>query len=520
MKDESGSNHPVNKRRGKVKCWEAFECNEKECPAYGSRDLGCWLFSGTHCHKKIQGKFLQKMEMCLDCRVFNANVDAAATKDTLDTVNKQFKEFGQLVKDRDKELEHIGLELSIGMSEVFEALKKISSGDPSVKIPETSKIELISKLKHIVNMTAENIGEIVDQSHEIAIGLAEHFDVLHKVAKGDLHARATGNSPVELLQALKNETNQMIESISGEITVRKHAEEALRASEERYRDLFENTTDLIQMITFDGRFLFVNNAWKNTLGYTEEDVSRLLLWDIIQSDKISHCKNILHRVLNGENIKAVEVTFMAKDGRLVEAEGNMSSFLRDNKPEYARCIFHDISTRKRMEEELRTVSLRDELTGLYNRRGLLTLAEQQLKVADRMKKGMLMLFADLDGMKKINDSLGHQEGDRALIDIAYVLKDTFRGSDIVARVGGDEFVVLALEADKTSCDLLTDNLKENLDLHNRKGERPYSLSLSIGITHYDPENPCSLDELIAGADRLMYEQKKKKIEPVPYSEGL
>ena len=123
-------------------------------------------------------------------------------------------------------------------------------------------------------------------------------------------------------------------------------------------------------------------------------------------------------------------------------------------------------------------------------------------------------------MKKINDSLGHQEGDRALIDIAYVLKDTFRGSDIVARVGGDEFVVLALEADKTSCDLLTNNLKENLDVHNRKGERPYSLSLSIGITHYDPENPCSLDELIAGADRLMYEQKKKKIEPVPYSEGL
>ncbi len=141
--------------------------------------------------------------------------------------------------DAEAELEQTSMELAIALSEVFEALKKISSGDPEVRIPEGSEVELISHLKHMVNMTAMNIGEIVDQSHEFAMVLAEHFDVFHRVIKGDLNARIAGKSKVGLLEALKQVSNKMIESIDREISGRKKTEEALRESEWKLRQSHE-----------------------------------------------------------------------------------------------------------------------------------------------------------------------------------------------------------------------------------------------------------------------------------------
>jgi signal transduction histidine kinase len=211
-----------------VKCWEVLGCNDKACPVYKSKELDCWLVPGTHCHNEIQGKFLEKMEMCLQCDAFKKNIDASSLAMTLKVVNEQFQDFRRLVDERDRELETISLELALGLSEAFEALKRISSGDPHVRIPESSQLELIAKLKDIVNLTAANLAEIVDLSHEFAIGLAEHFDVLNRVSKGDLTARVYGTSRVELLDALKKVTNQMIGSVSKEIIERKRAEEHLK----------------------------------------------------------------------------------------------------------------------------------------------------------------------------------------------------------------------------------------------------------------------------------------------------
>lgn len=216
----------------KLKCWEFFECNEIECPVYKLKELRCWLVSGTHCRKEIQGKFLEKIEMCLGCEPFRANVDIALLEETLKLVHQQFTEFRRMVEERDRELEHISLELALGLSEVFVALRQISSGDPLVRIPETSELELISKLKHIVNLTAENLAEIVDLSHEFAIGLAEHFDALHRVSTGDLSARVLGSTQVELLERLKKVTNEMIANVAREMTERMRTEKELREAQE------------------------------------------------------------------------------------------------------------------------------------------------------------------------------------------------------------------------------------------------------------------------------------------------
>lgn len=258
----------------KVRCWQILGCTKKECPAYEKEDIKCWLIAGTYCWGDIQGNFLDKIELCLKCDVLMLNLDAFSMKETLSVINKQFKEYRSIVQERDKEVESIGLELAIGLSEVFEALKGISSGDPTVRISEESKIDLISKLKQMVNKTAKEIGEIVNLSHEFAIVLAEHFDVLHRVAKGDLDARVIGGSQIELLESLKNVTNETIENISTEIKKRIKAEEALHESEERYRTIFENTGTPTVIIREDMIIFMSNKEFEKFSGYSKNDIER------------------------------------------------------------------------------------------------------------------------------------------------------------------------------------------------------------------------------------------------------
>lgn len=167
-----------------------------------------------------------------------------------------------------------------------------------------------------------------------------------------------------------------------------------------------------------------------------------------------------------------------------------------------------INSARRMTEEINALSITDYLTGLYNRRGFLTLAEQQLKLSDRTQRGMLLFFADLDGLKWINDTLGHEEGDKALIEAAATLKETFRLSDIIARMGGDEFAILTIDLDEGERELMINRLQNRIALHNSQADRKYELSISIGCAYYNPKYPSSIDALMASADSSMYAQKK------------
>jgi two-component system cell cycle response regulator len=171
--------------------------------------------------------------------------------------------------------------------------------------------------------------------------------------------------------------------------------------------------------------------------------------------------------------------------------------------------FDKMMREHRAEEALLVLSLTDDLTGLYNRRRFFVLTEQYLKVAIRTKKRLLLLFIDMDDLKWINDHYGHNEGDQALKDLAKILKQTFRESDIIARIGGDEFVVLFVSTDENSERLLT-RLHENLKDYNDQKSRRYPLSISVGTAQFDPENPISIDELLSKADTSMYVQKQKK----------
>jgi len=156
--------------------------------------------------------------------------------------------------------------------------------------------------------------------------------------------------------------------------------------------------------------------------------------------------------------------------------------------------------------ELREMSLTDEVTGLYNRRGFFTLAGQQLKLAHRGKKELTLLYIDVDGLQRINDIGGHREGDQVLVEVGEFLKETFRESDIVARLGGDEFGVLAVDSGASMSELLI----LRLQARHAKEDRRYKLSLSIGTANYDAAESCSIKNLLSRAEKAMYAEKQLK----------
>ncbi|MDG2283375.1 MAG: GGDEF domain-containing protein, partial [Longimicrobiales bacterium] len=177
-----------------------------------------------------------------------------------------------------------------------------------------------------------------------------------------------------------------------------------------------------------------------------------------------------------------------------------------------RALRHAIE-RHRLFSALRSLSLIDDLTGLYNRRGFVDLGEQYLKLGRRSGRGVTVVFLDLDRFKSINDSLGHHIGDRALIQVADILRATFRRSDIIARLGGDEFGVLALEAADESAELLVERLREQVVDFNESTAEPFQLSISIGMArqNQDDDPRARLDEMVSEADAAMYREKHSKL---------
>jgi two-component system cell cycle response regulator len=159
--------------------------------------------------------------------------------------------------------------------------------------------------------------------------------------------------------------------------------------------------------------------------------------------------------------------------------------------------------------ELQRLSMIDELTGLLNRRGFMNAGERHVDIARRAKRNLMLFFADLDDLKLINDRYGHLEGDQALRNTARMLASTFRHSDVVARYGGDEFAILAIDADGGAI-CMADRLKQNLKSFNRDHLGPYPLSISFGLARYEPDSELTLENLLDAADRELYQRKQRK----------
>ena len=287
------------------------------------------------------------------------------------------------------------------------------------------------------------------------------------------------------------------------------AQEALRYAEE----IVETVREPLLVLDGDLRVRSANRSFFDTfrrtpsetlgshlyeLGEREWDLPRLrsLLEDILPEDT-----RLADFEVEGEFRGIGHKVMLLNASRIERRDAGTTTIL---------LAIEDITERRRTEHDLQADAITDGLTGLYNRRGFHALAAKVLERSRRDQTGCRLLFLDLDGLKGINDRFGHSEGDRALRDAAGVISRTFRESDIIARHGGDEFVVMAAGAPGDDpCDMVA-RLEAALAAHNRDSGRPYALSLSAGIADWDPAADRSLERLIAEGDAAMYREKRRR----------
>ncbi|HEY7783758.1 MAG TPA: diguanylate cyclase [Pyrinomonadaceae bacterium] len=187
--------------------------------------------------------------------------------------------------------------------------------------------------------------------------------------------------------------------------------------------------------------------------------------------------------------------------RIIELQQSLATRVRE--------LEAAITERETVEEQLRNLSLTDDLTGLYNRRGFLTLARHHAKTTRRTGNNLLLIYCDMDGLKHINDTYGHAEGSNAIRQVADILRYTFRDSDVIGRLGGDEFAILGAVTED-GAGLLTLRLQENLRYYNQHSGRAYKLALSVGTTCVNVNDDVDIEELIERADEIMYREKRRK----------
>jgi diguanylate cyclase (GGDEF)-like protein/PAS domain S-box-containing protein len=318
--------------------------------------------------------------------------------------------------------------------------------------------------------------------------------------------KKNGDATTVLLSAVLEE--DVISGMIMDISSSKLAEKNLLHAKEEWEKTFDTIPDLILVVDSQHKIVKANKAIAEKAGIKREELIGRSCFDVMHdSNKVpaqcphsktmkdgkEHIREMYEEKLNGFYIMSCSPIY--------DPEGRILGIVE---------VARDITERKKMEEKLRALAMTDELTGLFNRRGFFTLSEKHCKLANRTRRKMSLLYVDLDDMKTINDKLGHNAGDQALMDTAKILKESFRESDIIARIGGDEFAVLLTEHSESDIEnIIITNIKNNLAAHNKQGLRNYKLSLSMGVVYYDPKNPCSIDNLLTKADAFMYHAKKK-----------
>ena len=298
-------------------------------------------------------------------------------------------------------------------------------------------------------------------------------------------------------------------------------------SEDRRLALVEHLPVGVYRTTPDGRFIEANPALAHMLGYeVPEELKDLNVKDfyVRKGDRSQHMRKLERSITfftefqlqcrNGTVIWGRDYPRAVKgrDGEVEYFDGILVDITREKQAEEAlKKALQDREKsnleRKKMIKKLESISLTDDLTGLLNRRGFFTFAQQYLQMASRKRTPLFLLFLDVDNLKRINDSYGHHMGDAALIRMAKILNKTFRLSDVKGRMGGDEFAVFPIGASLPSVEVSLDRLKKTIAAFNAGKRSPFKLSISLGIACYDHEYPSTIEELLVRADKLMYEQK-------------
>ena len=287
--------------------------------------------------------------------------------------------------------------------------------------------------------------------------------------------------------------------------------EPFRGEEDPFQRLLREASLGTALFDLSGAIDECNPALVTMLGSTAEELRGTSVLELAHPMYRHQLAKLLQELLAGKREEAqTEAGLCRENGTLHWSR--IALYLartRHGDPDYGIAIFEQLPSEHRVLETIHQMATTDDLTGLYNRRGFHLLAEQQWRIAARKQWDLALLYVDLNGLKKINDAHGHAVGDDAIRKTGEVLRAACRDSDIVARLGGDEFVVLMVEAGDVGVERVRARVQHALANHNTWGDRPYRLSVSLGVSRYVAGEVRSLDEMLSEADRRMYEEKRK-----------
>ncbi|HEX9918021.1 MAG TPA: PAS domain S-box protein, partial [Pyrinomonadaceae bacterium] len=300
-----------------------------------------------------------------------------------------------------------------------------------------------------------------------------------------------------------------VQGIARDITTRKRAERALRESEERYRELFENANDLVYTHDLCGNFTSLNKTGERITGYTREEATSLNIAQIIVPEHLALAREMMARKGTIDEATIYELDIIAKDGRRVPLEVSTRLVYRNGHPCGVQGIGRDIAERKHTEAKLLHNAYHDALTGLPNRNLFTDHLQMAVERARRHEEFVFaVLFLDLDRFKNVNDSLGHTVGDQLLVALSRRLQHCLRPTDVVARLGGDEFAILLndIGAQPGEAVALAERVRQELMQPFNLGGHEVFTTASIGIalstTGY--ETP---EAVLRDADTVMYRAK-------------
>jgi diguanylate cyclase (GGDEF)-like protein/PAS domain S-box-containing protein len=359
--------------------------------------------------------------------------------------------------------------------------------------------------------TKEALGSPISMLFDNRRGL-QATSLFEKVGRGEnvtqhemVHLKK-GRTPIDISLTISPIMDG--KSITGASVVARDITERKRAagSMAQQAAAMKASMDGMAIIDHTGDCIYMNDAYAKIFGY--DDTSRLIgsSWEMFFfEEELNRLKQQIMPAVWRDGSWRGEAIGLKLNGSSLPLEISISSVDGGGLVQVVR----DITERKKIEETLRNTSLKDDLTGLFNRRGLLKQAAPYFDFARRQKESLLLLFIDLDGMKKINDEFGHNEGDNALVNTAEILNRSFRGSDIIARLGGDEFTVLVTDRNANKDEAIK-RLNDNLRAYNESEKRGIKLAFSIGVAQLEPEAMTCFEELLEQADQAMYEQKRMK----------
>lgn len=266
----------------------------------------------------------------------------------------------------------------------------------------------------------------------------------------------------------------------------------------------------------DLRFELFNRSGERLLGVAREDMIGKTDLDFFPLEQAEFFQNKDREVLRDGGIHEIaeEPIDTAKGRRWLHTK-KVSIMSDHGVPEHLLGISVDITEQRLAQQEverqrqlIETIAITDELTGLHNRRGFMKLAEQYARVAVRRATPFAIMFVDLDGLKTINDHLGHAAGDAALRRVAAAIQSSVRGADIMARLGGDEFVILIDDATEEKVAIVGERIQHRLAEDGPSGEGASPLTVSIGSAFHTPGWPKSIEDLLSEADQNMYVEKR------------